>query len=128
MPTKTLCPKCHGQRTTSCVACRGTGKKSLVDITIGICKECNGTGQRLPVGVTHNEARSGSPQRTTAVGSGGVEALVRVSVDAAPATDSRARRDRAAMPWPWSLPWISCSVATSERLFYLQLRSFPGKR
>jgi hypothetical protein len=71
MPTKTLCPKCHGQRTTSCVACRGTGKKSLVDITIGICKECNGTGQRLPVGVTHNEARSGllnGPRRWEAAG------------------------------------------------------------
>ncbi len=46
MPTKTLCPKCHGQRTTSCVACRGTGKKSRFGIPIGICKECNGTGQR----------------------------------------------------------------------------------
>ena len=48
MPQKTLCPKCHGQRTTSCVACRGTGKNSILGITIGNCKACGGTG-RLPL-------------------------------------------------------------------------------
>ena len=42
---RTLCPKCHGQRTTSCVACRGTGKNSIVGITIGNCKACGGTGR-----------------------------------------------------------------------------------
>jgi hypothetical protein len=36
MPQRTLCPKCHGQRTTSCVACRGTGKNSIAGITIGL--------------------------------------------------------------------------------------------
>ena len=46
MPNKILCPKCHGQRTTSCVACRGTGKASIVGIPIGSCKECAGTGRR----------------------------------------------------------------------------------
>src|SRR5262245_40885987 len=45
-PLKTLCPKCHGQRTTSCLACRGTGKKSIVGIPLGNCKECGGTGRR----------------------------------------------------------------------------------
>ena len=45
MPKKTLCPKCHGQRTTSCLACHGTGKKSILRIKIGNCKECGGTGR-----------------------------------------------------------------------------------
>jgi hypothetical protein len=39
MPRK-LCPKCHGQRTTSCL----TGKKAVVNIPIGNCEECGGTG------------------------------------------------------------------------------------
>ena len=46
MPTKTLCPKCHGQRTTYCGDCRGTGKKSIAGITFGDCKTCGGTGRR----------------------------------------------------------------------------------
>ena len=46
MPNKTLCPKCHGQRTTSCLACRGTGKRSIVGIPLGNCKACGGTGRR----------------------------------------------------------------------------------
>ena len=25
MPDKVLCPKCHGQRTTACPACNGSG-------------------------------------------------------------------------------------------------------
>ena len=46
MPTKTLCPKCHGQRTTYCRVCRGTGKKSVAGITVGDCNTCGGTGRR----------------------------------------------------------------------------------
>ncbi len=46
MPTKTLCPVCHGQRTTSCSACRGSGKRSFAGVTVGTCKQCNGRGQR----------------------------------------------------------------------------------
>jgi DnaJ-class molecular chaperone len=46
MPNRVLCPKCHGQRTSSCSACRGKGKTSIAGITIGNCKECNGTGRR----------------------------------------------------------------------------------
>ena len=46
MPNRVLCPKCHGQRTTTCGACRGTGKKSTVGITVAKCKECDGIGQR----------------------------------------------------------------------------------
>ena len=53
-------------------------------------------GQRLPVGVADDEARGRFPRRTTVAESGGAEALVRVSVRAAYATDRRARRDRAA--------------------------------
>ena len=46
MPQKLLCPKCHGQRTSSCPACNGTGKKSIVGIKIANCRECDGTGRR----------------------------------------------------------------------------------
>jgi len=46
MPNRFLCPKCRGQRTTSCTLCGGSGKRSIAGITIGNCKECNGTGQR----------------------------------------------------------------------------------
>jgi hypothetical protein len=46
MPNRFLCPKCHGQRTTSCAACGGTGKRSIVGIPIGACKECDGGGHR----------------------------------------------------------------------------------
>ena len=46
MPQKLLCPKCHGQRTTFCLACYGTGQKSIVGIKIENCKECDGTGRR----------------------------------------------------------------------------------
>ena len=28
MPTRTLCPKCHGQRTIACPACSGVGAPS----------------------------------------------------------------------------------------------------
>jgi hypothetical protein len=45
MPQKTLCPKCHGQRTTACLTCRGAGKRSVAGIPLGNCKECGGTGQ-----------------------------------------------------------------------------------
>ena len=45
MPQKTLCPKCHGQRMTSCLACRGMGKKSAAGIPLGSCNECGGTGR-----------------------------------------------------------------------------------
>ena len=45
MPTKILCPKCHGQRTTSCPACV-FGTRSVVGITMSTCKQCNGSGQR----------------------------------------------------------------------------------
>jgi DnaJ-class molecular chaperone len=44
MPNKTLCPKCHGQRTVSCLECHGSGKKSIMAIPFGDCKECGGTG------------------------------------------------------------------------------------
>src|SRR5262245_37898065 len=44
--TKVLCPKGHGQRTSSCTVCRGTGKRSILSVSIGSCKECGGTGQR----------------------------------------------------------------------------------
>jgi DnaJ-class molecular chaperone len=47
VPNKVLCPKCHGQRTITCLVCRGTGKRSIAGIAIGNCKECNGRGQRL---------------------------------------------------------------------------------
>jgi DnaJ-class molecular chaperone len=46
MPNKTLCPKCHGQRTVSCLECHGSGKKSIMAIPFGDCKECGGTGRR----------------------------------------------------------------------------------
>jgi len=46
MPDRVLCPKCHGQRTISCPACRGRGKKLIAGIPIGRCKECDGSGQR----------------------------------------------------------------------------------
>ena len=38
--------KCHGQRTAFCLACRGSGEKSIAGVPIGNCKECGGTGQR----------------------------------------------------------------------------------
>lgn len=46
MPNRILCPKCRGQRTTSCNLCGGSGKRSITGITIGNCQECNGTGHR----------------------------------------------------------------------------------
>ena len=46
MPNRVLCPKCHGQRTSACLACRGTGKWSIVGVNIGKCKECDGSGRR----------------------------------------------------------------------------------
>jgi transcription elongation factor Elf1 len=46
MPDKVLCPKCHGQRTSACLACNGTGKRMIAGITIGNCKKCDGVGQR----------------------------------------------------------------------------------
>ena len=46
MPNRVLCPKCHGQRTSACLACRSTGKRSIVGVNIGKCKECDGSGRR----------------------------------------------------------------------------------
>src|SRR5689334_10295821 len=46
MPNRVLCPTCHGQRTSVCVACLGTGKRSIGGLNVGSCKECNGSGQR----------------------------------------------------------------------------------
>jgi len=46
MPNRVLCPKCHGQRTSACLACRGTGKRSIAGVKIGNCKECDGSGRR----------------------------------------------------------------------------------
>jgi hypothetical protein len=46
MPLRTLCPNCHGQRTYRCLACDGTDKKSIANVSIGNCSECGGTGQR----------------------------------------------------------------------------------
>lgn len=41
-----LCPRCHGQGTTYCLECHGTGKKVTVTPPIGNCEECGGTGRR----------------------------------------------------------------------------------
>src|SRR5262249_20276789 len=38
MPRK-LCPKCHGQRTISCPACHGTGKKTIANTSVSDCEE-----------------------------------------------------------------------------------------
>jgi DnaJ-class molecular chaperone len=46
MPNGFLCPKCHGQRTTSCAVCSGSGKRLLAGVSIGACKECNGSGRQ----------------------------------------------------------------------------------
>jgi hypothetical protein len=46
MPSGFLCPKCHGQRTTRCQVCAGSGKRSLAGISIGSCKECKGSGRQ----------------------------------------------------------------------------------
>jgi DnaJ-class molecular chaperone len=46
MPNK-LCPRCHGQRTTTCLKCHGTGKKLIINTPIGDCEECGGTGRRI---------------------------------------------------------------------------------
>ena len=46
MPNRYLCPKCHGQRATSCAVCGGTGKRSLAGIPIGVCKDCKGSGHQ----------------------------------------------------------------------------------
>jgi hypothetical protein len=45
MPTRTLCPKCHGQRTIACRACGGSGGRSFKGVVIGICERCHGSGQ-----------------------------------------------------------------------------------
>jgi len=46
MPSGLLCPKCHGQRTTSCPVCEGSGNSSLAGISVGACKECKGSGRQ----------------------------------------------------------------------------------
>src|SRR5215472_14375857 len=46
MPNRFLCPKCHGQRTTSCAVCGGIGKRTLAGIPSGVCKECKGSGHQ----------------------------------------------------------------------------------
>jgi hypothetical protein len=46
MPNRLLCPKCRGQRTTTCTVCGGSGKPYIAGIAIGNCKQCNGTGRR----------------------------------------------------------------------------------
>jgi len=43
MPDRVLCPKCHGQRTVFCPACRGNGKQLIAGVSSGDCSECNGT-------------------------------------------------------------------------------------
>ena len=45
MPRK-LCAKCHGQRTISCPACHGTGKKTIANTSVSDCEECGRTGRR----------------------------------------------------------------------------------
>jgi DnaJ-class molecular chaperone len=46
MPYRFLCPRCHGQRTTACKLCGGSGKRLVAGMAVGKCKECNGTGQQ----------------------------------------------------------------------------------
>ena len=40
MPDIVLCPKCHGQRTSACLACNGTGQRR--------CDVCGGSGEVEP--------------------------------------------------------------------------------
>src|SRR4029453_14619531 len=40
MPDMVLCPKCHGQRTSVCLACNGTGQRR--------CDVCGGSGEVEP--------------------------------------------------------------------------------
>jgi hypothetical protein len=42
MPTKTLCPKCHGQRTITCPVCSGSGGTCFAGVVVGICGQCHG--------------------------------------------------------------------------------------
>ena len=37
MPTKTLCPKSHGQRTITCPVCNGSGGTCFAEVVVGIC-------------------------------------------------------------------------------------------
>jgi hypothetical protein len=70
MPNRFLCPKCRGQRTTSCTHCGGSGKRSIAGIAIGNCKECNGTGLRrcdVCGGTGEIEAVSGDPGEPSGV-------------------------------------------------------------
>jgi hypothetical protein len=45
MPTRTLCPNCHGQRTVVCPAWSGSGGNAFAGVVIGICGQCHGCGQ-----------------------------------------------------------------------------------
>ena len=45
MPTRTLCPKCHGQRTVACPVCGGSGGKAFAGVIIGICEQCHGAAR-----------------------------------------------------------------------------------
>ena len=45
MPTKTLCPKSHGQRTITCPVCNGSGGTCFAEVVVGICGQCHGGGQ-----------------------------------------------------------------------------------
>jgi hypothetical protein len=45
MPTRTLCPKCHGQRTIACPVCSGSGGRCSAGVIIGICEQCHGSGR-----------------------------------------------------------------------------------
>jgi|SRR6516162_1604604 DnaJ-class molecular chaperone len=68
MPDKVLCPKCHGQRTSACLACHGTGKRSIADLNIGSCEECNGSGrQRCDVCGGNGEIEPVAPAPSIAV-------------------------------------------------------------
>jgi hypothetical protein len=45
MPTRSLCLKCHGQRTIACPICSGSGGRSFAGVVIGICEKCHGSGR-----------------------------------------------------------------------------------
>src|SRR5215831_2018783 len=51
MTTRTLCPKCHGQRTVACTVCSGSGGRCVARVVIGICAQCHGSMEAADVAV-----------------------------------------------------------------------------
>jgi hypothetical protein len=113
MPTRTLCPKCHGQRTIACPICSGAGGKCFAGVSAGSAMEARRQLSDEHVAVENQTAHIEDARGSRPISATTVDAAMSFEPPSARQTYGRDRANR-------SLPLSALPLTTStaaERFF-----------